>query len=368
MIKQKKIDIPDLKFNYIIYEDGTIYNEDSKRYVRPFKDKRRPEEPPLIYLKTHSGRFCIYHNELIAMMFKDDYDPKRMSIKYKDGDLMNSSFSNLVIGDGFTILKDFYGETMEWKCINEVYNLYYEYYISEDGRLFNGTTGQFVKPFADKRERNKGYLRYNLYRSKDVNDIMKKAASRLVAEVFIQKPDDKDIVILIDGDNNNLKKENLYWGDNYDLCCKYIEYNRELTSIETHMVGKEKWKTIDFIKDLGNHYIVSTYGRVYNKTRNFYVSQFKGPKNPSNQAYKYVSLRLKNNSKISVSVHRLVAFAFIKNDDPMRKTDVNHINGNPECNLTVNLEWVTPYQNLHHALETNLHHSSRFKGKVTDEQ
>jgi len=59
-----------------------------------------------------------------------------------------------------------------------------------------------------------------------------------------------------------------------------------------------------------------------------------------------------------VIVHRLVAKAFLQ--QPAGKTQVNHINGNPKDNRAVNLEWVTPEQNIAHA-----HRLGLFKHDLT---
>lgn len=48
------------------------------------------------------------------------------------------------------------------------------------------------------------------------------------------------------------------------------------------------------------------------------------------------------------SVHRAVAYAFIPNDDPINKIEVNHIDGNKENNKVDNLEWVTKKENQEH--------------------
>lgn len=48
-------------------------------------------------------------------------------------------------------------------------------------------------------------------------------------------------------------------------------------------------------------------------------------------------------------LHRLVGFAFIPNWAPMERTQINHIDGNPANNAVVNLEWVTPAENVRHA-------------------
>jgi len=44
-------------------------------------------------------------------------------------------------------------------------------------------------------------------------------------------------------------------------------------------------------------------------------------------------------------IHRLVAMAFIENDIPDKKWQVDHINGNPLDYRVENLRWVTPTQN-----------------------
>jgi hypothetical protein len=44
-------------------------------------------------------------------------------------------------------------------------------------------------------------------------------------------------------------------------------------------------------------------------------------------------------------LHRIMAKAFIPNDDPEHKTDVDHRDGNKHNNQISNLEWVTKSEN-----------------------
>lgn len=49
------------------------------------------------------------------------------------------------------------------------------------------------------------------------------------------------------------------------------------------------------------------------------------------------------------SIHRLVAYHFIKNTNPEKNIFINHKDGNPSNNVVDNLEWCTPYENIAHA-------------------
>ena len=51
-------------------------------------------------------------------------------------------------------------------------------------------------------------------------------------------------------------------------------------------------------------------------------------------------------------VHRMVAETWIPN--PNNYTQVKHINGNKDDNRVENLEWVTPSQNIRHAMRIGL--------------
>lgn len=82
----------------------------------------------------------------------------------------------------------------------------------------------------------------------------------------------------------------------------------------------------------------------------------------SRKGYVIVSLQIRKTKK-KLSVHRLVAQAFIPN--PNNLPEVNHKNGNKGDNGIANLEWCTHHHNSLHAAKSGLlrsgakHHASK---------
>lgn len=103
---------------------------------------------------------------------------------------------------------------------------------------------------------------------------------------------------------------------------------------------KEIWKDI---KDYEGLYQVSNLGRI----KSLYNYRGKGNilKQKNKRGYYQVGLR-KNNIRKWVSVHRLVAIAFIEN--PNNYSNINHKDENPLNNCIDNLEWCTTrYNNMY---------------------
>lgn len=66
----------------------------------------------------------------------------------------------------------------------------------------------------------------------------------------------------------------------------------------------------------------------------------------------YLTVNLQTTEKFETRrIHRLVAEYFIPN--PENKRQVNHIDGNKQNNHVENLEWVTPCENMAHAILMN---------------
>lgn len=112
-------------------------------------------------------------------------------------------------------------------------------------------------------------------------------------------------------------------------------------------------------------YYVSRDGKVFSDK---YKERRELSQRKNSRGYMYVNL-CKNGKYRSITVHRLVAIAFLgKRDEGF---EVNHIDGNKENNCISNLEWVTKSQNMKHAFKYGLnksrahelHHSAKLKEK-----
>ena len=83
--------------------------------------------------------------------------------------------------------------------------------------------------------------------------------------------------------------------------------------------------------------------------------------NKSRAGYFEVSLH-KNKKEKRFRVHRLVAEAFLSNENNFPQ--VNHIDGDKSNNTIWNLEWVTDLQNKKHAWENGLYSSNHRKREI----
>lgn len=103
-----------------------------------------------------------------------------------------------------------------------------------------------------------------------------------------------------------------------------------------------------FVNNTYSGYIIFSDGRVYStKSMKFLKEEI------DSHGYHRVKITFdgRKDNRL-VSVHRLVASAFISN--PENKPDVNHIDGNKSNNNVSNLEWCTKSENIQHAINHGL--------------
>jgi hypothetical protein len=97
------------------------------------------------------------------------------------------------------------------------------------------------------------------------------------------------------------------------------------------------------------HYSVTNDGRVWSHKR---FGNWLSQKNTT-QGYMKVTLCM-SGVEYQKLIHRLVAEAWIHNEDPTRNIQINHIDGQKKNNVAENLEWCTPSRNVKHSFATGL--------------
>lgn len=110
---------------------------------------------------------------------------------------------------------------------------------------------------------------------------------------------------------------------------------------------KEEWAPIPGYE---GHYLVSSWGNVKSQKKHIVYKKRGVPicrQWPEkiltlNDVEGYKVVTLSKDSRIKrLCVHRLVALVFCPNDNPVKKTIVNHKDENPSNNYFENLEWCT---------------------------
>ena len=98
-----------------------------------------------------------------------------------------------------------------------------------------------------------------------------------------------------------------------------------------------KWYQIE-----NTNYEISETGQV----RNLKTKELKKLHSGGTSVYLLVQIYISNGKRKNYLVHRLVAKYFV--DNPENKSQVNHIDKNKLNNNFLNLEWVTPKENMKH--------------------
>lgn len=214
-----------------------------------------------------------------------------------------------------------------------------KYTIDCYGRVYSYKSGN-RRELSQKFIKKRGYVVY----------INKSGVSvqLLMAETFLKKNDPEDnIVIHLDGDRTNNHISNISWSSNKKESIKDIpkalDIIPESNSHEVRICEIHD----DYIELEG--YTITPDGSIYS-----YIGGCKKKINPnSDDGYMRTILGSRNTVRKAVRVHRLVALAFIPNDDPS-KDQINHIDGDKTNNSVDNLEWSNNSENQRHALVNGL--------------
>ena len=207
------------------------------------------------------------------------------------------------------------------------------YLIYSNGDLYSKKVNRFLKGKVD----NVGYKTYALAlqekRSKSGKKLSKMVyAHRLVAEYFLENPNNYDIVHHKDGNRFSTLLFNLEWTNVKEHNQHHnVNSSRKVTPkyFEKNLPG-EQWKVFP----LNNLYEVSSCGRVRNIKTNrlLKIDDF--------QKYQ----RVKLNDKKHYYLHRMVYCTF-NNDFNLEGFVIDHIDNNPKNNKLYNLQKITQQEN-----------------------
>ena len=219
------------------------------------------------------------------------------------------------------------------------------YQASACGRIRNVRTGRELSP----GNRPDGYRAVRLTAPGPVSRAM--LVHRAVALAWLPNAACKPTVHHLDRNRSNNAVSNLAWATSSEQNLQRGTWTRASPSPEPDLQD-EVWRVCDgaacdgaacdgaacdgtSMEDDARVY-VSNMGRV---RRRGHVVQY-APSDP------YVCVFAGGRKQY---LHRLVAHAFVANDDPERKVVVNHLDGNRRNNAASNLEWCTQSDNVRHA-------------------
>ena len=210
---------------------------------------------------------------------------------------------------------------------------YENYWIFDNGDVYNENTKQILKGSIGEH----GYRYYRL--SKD-NKKKMFYGHRLVAEAFLDNPNNLPVVNHKDGNKLNNNVKNLEW----------VSYSDNTKAWYEGRTSKKNQRLEYYTEDLKNeiwkpyqNYLVSNYGRVRHATKNNLLK-------PSLTCGYYKVRLSKDGLTEDKMVHKLVWELFSDQDMPDNISVIDHIDGNKLNNHINNLRKISLSENAKAAL------------------
>lgn len=227
------------------------------------------------------------------------------------------------------------------------------YMVSNTGKVINKITGKCIGSLS-KRE-----LRYKCSLILKSGKICFIDMAKLIYKSFNKNEDlSNKVIVFKDFDSYNIKLDNLYSIYSYELTAYTINrnlyLNRNLTNNQIsrakyHIKNKiimfhnidEIWVDItsNEVKDIKPYYMISNYGRVFNKAYNSMVYP-----QISYNGYMYFIASSITGKQLNVSIHRTMLKCFKPLND-YTNIECNHIDTNSLNNNLDNLEWLSSNDN-----------------------
>jgi len=212
---------------------------------------------------------------------------------------------------------------------------YENYFIYDNGDVFNSSTNKILKGSFSEG----GYKYYRLSK----NNCKKMFyAHRLVAEHFLDNPNNLPVVNHIDGDKLNNNVSNLEWVS-YSDNTKHAHDNRLIKERKKAEYYKENLPNEIWKKVYDYHYSVSNLGRIKNDETELLLK-------PSLTCGYYKVRLCKNGKTKDIVLHNLVYQIFNNIEEIPKGYVIDHINAIKTDNRIDNLQLVTLSENVNNAL------------------
>ena len=209
------------------------------------------------------------------------------------------------------------------------------FYITTEGKLFNQKTQNWLKGSISG-----GYRVFSLRHKNKKYD---RLAHRLVAEAFLENPNNFPLVNHKDGNKLNNCVDNLEWctASENNQHAYDTELKEKTNALQERQQYKENLPNEQWKPYKNTTFMISNLGRIRNmKTNNLLKGKI------TKDGYREWCLSI-NGKKKSYLAHRLIYETFI--GELQEEYVINHKDGNKLNNCVDNLEQITYQENTNHA-------------------